>query len=93
MQQAHEARTTRVLLQRLLAYTSSCQGYEFLPNPCTVPFLRARDGTVQGLRRNSWRIHASIRWAALARLWMEMVLYIARSENLEAHAEAISHGG
>jgi hypothetical protein len=24
---------------------------------------------------------------------MEMVLYIARSENLEAHAEAISHGG
>ncbi|CAO2205683.1 unnamed protein product [Urochloa humidicola] len=32
-------------------------------------------------------------WEKLARFWVEMILYIAPSENLEAHAEAISHGG
>jgi hypothetical protein len=32
-------------------------------------------------------------WEKLARFWVEMILYVAPSENLEAHAEAISHGG
>ncbi|KAJ1264578.1 hypothetical protein BS78_08G010600 [Paspalum vaginatum] len=32
-------------------------------------------------------------WEALARFWSRMVLYVAPSENLEAHAEAVSHGG
>ncbi|XP_066324376.1 uncharacterized protein [Miscanthus floridulus] len=32
-------------------------------------------------------------WEKLARFWVEMILYVAPSENLEAHAEAISQGG
>ncbi|XP_039777647.1 uncharacterized protein LOC120644975 [Panicum virgatum] len=32
-------------------------------------------------------------WEKLACFWVEMILYVAPSENLEAHAEAISHGG
>jgi len=32
-------------------------------------------------------------WEKLACFWVEMILYVAPSENLEAHAESISHGG
>lgn len=32
-------------------------------------------------------------WEALARFWSEMILYVAPSENLDGHAEAISRGG
>ncbi|CAL5078162.1 unnamed protein product [Urochloa decumbens] len=32
-------------------------------------------------------------WEALARFWSEMALYVAPSENLEGHADAIARGG
>ncbi|XP_062198822.1 uncharacterized protein LOC133901482 [Phragmites australis] len=32
-------------------------------------------------------------WALLAELWTEMVVYVAPSENIEGHAEALAQGG
>uniref|UniRef100_A0A0E0IXH1 DUF4220 domain-containing protein n=1 Tax=Oryza nivara TaxID=4536 RepID=A0A0E0IXH1_ORYNI len=32
-------------------------------------------------------------WEVLAGFWSEMILYLAPSDNLEGHAEAIAHGG
>jgi len=32
-------------------------------------------------------------WAALAQFWAEKILYVAPSENLEGHADAIAFGG
>jgi hypothetical protein len=32
-------------------------------------------------------------WKALAGFWCEMILYVAPSDNLDGHAEAVSRGG
>lgn len=43
----------------------------------------------------SWRSCLEVRrlWELLTRFWSEMILYIAPSDNLDAHAEAIARGG
>ncbi|CAL4980083.1 unnamed protein product [Urochloa decumbens] len=38
-------------------------------------------------------LDSDIGWEPLAHFWSEMILYVAPSENLEAHAEAIARGG
>ncbi|KAL6880280.1 hypothetical protein ACP4OV_011845 [Aristida adscensionis] len=42
---------------------------------------------VQLLEQTSWS------WQALAHFWVEMILYVAPSENMEGHLEAIARGG
>jgi hypothetical protein len=36
---------------------------------------------------------AAAAWRVLAGFWSEMILYVAPSENLDGHAEAIARGG
>jgi hypothetical protein len=36
---------------------------------------------------------AAATWRVLAGFWSEMILYVAPSENLDGHAEAIARGG
>ncbi|XP_062189974.1 uncharacterized protein LOC133893011 [Phragmites australis] len=38
-------------------------------------------------------VDSETKWEALANFWVEMILYVAPSENLEGHAEAIAGGG
>ncbi|XP_066360113.1 uncharacterized protein [Miscanthus floridulus] len=57
------------------------------------------DDSIHEVLRNGARLgkelveDSAMGWEKLARFWVEMILYVAPSENLEAHAEAISQGG
>ncbi|TVU40992.1 hypothetical protein EJB05_14480, partial [Eragrostis curvula] len=46
-----------------------------------------------GARLGNQLVDSKIGWEALARFWSEMILYVAPSENLDGHAEAIARGG
>ncbi|CAO1948843.1 unnamed protein product [Urochloa humidicola] len=46
-----------------------------------------------GARLGKQLVDSKTGWEALARFWSEMILYVAPSENLEGHAEAIARGG
>ncbi|TVU41647.1 hypothetical protein EJB05_15186, partial [Eragrostis curvula] len=46
-----------------------------------------------GARLAQKLVHSGKGWEELAKFWSEMILYIAPSEKLDEHAEAISRGG
>ncbi|OEL27168.1 hypothetical protein BAE44_0011814 [Dichanthelium oligosanthes] len=46
-----------------------------------------------GARLGKQLVESGTAWEALARFWSEMIVYVAPSENLKRHAEAISRGG
>ncbi|KAL6647095.1 hypothetical protein ACP70R_014532 [Stipagrostis hirtigluma subsp. patula] len=61
-----------------------------------VELLSAEDNhevLKDGARLGKQLVESRTGWAALTRFWSEMILYVAPSENLEGHAEAIARGG
>lgn len=66
-----------------------------------VELLISADSTNHVVVRNGARIAEQLvklqsdrdQWKALAHFWSEMILYVAPSQNLDGHAEAIASGG
>ncbi|OEL36367.1 hypothetical protein BAE44_0002614 [Dichanthelium oligosanthes] len=59
--------------------------------------LLSADSNHEVLKNGAWLgkqlVNLQTGWGALARFWSEMILYVAPSENLDGHAEAIACGG
>ena len=41
----------------------------------------------------AWMLQGETMWKLLAEFWSEMILYLAPSDNLKGHSEAIARGG